>query len=185
MGDADRARPQESGRRRCGCRRARGRTRWRRPSASARRRCRRPPARRSRRPSRRRRCPPAPARRRGRRWPRRAAERPSGMPPRRSQLRAQAWMIFPPRGGSLPVFILFPTLTGLADGLALKELRYAADAGDSPQLVGPPLPAICGGDSAEVGGTLANAKTGKCAEVRKGPLRRGPFLSGPVSRILS
>jgi hypothetical protein len=26
----------------------------------------------------------------------------------------------------LPAFILFATLTGLADGLALKELRYAA-----------------------------------------------------------
>jgi hypothetical protein len=26
----------------------------------------------------------------------------------------------------------FLTLTGLADGLALKELRYAADACDSP-----------------------------------------------------
>jgi hypothetical protein len=31
-------------------------------------------------------------------------------------------------------------LTGLADGLALKELRYAAMSGDSPRLLGPPLP---------------------------------------------
>jgi hypothetical protein len=59
-----------------------------------------------------------------------------------------------------------------------------ADADDSPQLVGPPLPAICGGDSAEVGGTLANAKTGNCEEIGKAPFR-GPFRSGPVSRILS
>ena len=80
--------------------------------------------------------------------------------------------------------VSFQALTGLADGLALKELRYVADADDSPQLVGPPLAAICGGDSAEVGGTLANAKTEKCEEIGKAPLR-GPFLSGPVSRILS
>ena len=31
-------------------------------------------------------------------------------------------------------------LTGLADGLALKELRYAEMTGDSPRLLGPPLP---------------------------------------------
>ena len=39
-----------------------------------------------------------------------------------------------PRAARLfvPAFILFATLTGLADGLALKELRYAAEAGDSP-----------------------------------------------------
>ena len=37
-----------------------------------------------------------------------------------------------------PAFILFATLTGLADGLALKELRYAADACDSPQRIGSP-----------------------------------------------
>ncbi len=43
------------------------------------------------------------------------------------------------RWGPTPSLILFPTLTGLADGLALKELRYAADAGDSPQLLGPPI----------------------------------------------
>jgi hypothetical protein len=36
--------------------------------------------------------------------------------------------------------LLFATLTGLADGLALKELRYAADACDSPQLFGSPAP---------------------------------------------
>jgi hypothetical protein len=35
---------------------------------------------------------------------------------------------------------LFTTLTGLAVGLALKELRYAADAGDSPPLIGSPAP---------------------------------------------
>lgn len=33
-------------------------------------------------------------------------------------------------------------LTGLADGLALKELRYAEITGDSPRLLGPPLPSV-------------------------------------------
>ena len=33
-------------------------------------------------------------------------------------------------------------LTGLADGLALKELRYAEISGDSPRLLGPPLPSV-------------------------------------------
>jgi len=47
------------------------------------------------------------------------------------------------QGGFCLPSLLFATLTGLADGLALKELRYAADAGDSPQQVGPPLPAVC------------------------------------------
>jgi NAD(P)-dependent dehydrogenase (short-subunit alcohol dehydrogenase family) len=47
----------------------------------------------------------------------------------------------PERG--MPSFIAsFSTPTGLADGLALKELRYAADACDSPHYVGPPIPAI-------------------------------------------
>src|SRR3954470_18372071 len=36
---------------------------------------------------------------------------------------------------------LFRSLSGLADGLALKELRYAAEAGDSPHLLGSPIPA--------------------------------------------
>src|SRR3954470_18372072 len=36
---------------------------------------------------------------------------------------------------------LFRSLSGLADGLALKELRYAAEAGDSPHLLGSPITA--------------------------------------------
>ena len=44
--------------------------------------------------------------------------------------------------------ILSRTLTGLADGLALKEMRYAAEAGDSPQNYGSPDLRICSGDSA-------------------------------------
>jgi hypothetical protein len=47
-------------------------------------------------------------------------------------------LVFAHRGRAA-LLILFPTPTGLADGLALKELRYAADAGDSPQLTGPPI----------------------------------------------
>jgi hypothetical protein len=104
-------------------------------------------------------------------------------------------MIFPPKAVPAYVHRLFRTLTGLADGLALKELRYAADAGDSPQPIWVPRsPRYVGGDSAEVGGTLANAKTEKrpCDATHgptspqngKDPLR-GLSVSGPVSRILS
>lgn len=53
-----------------------------------------------------------------------------------------------------------------------------------PNYLGPPLLAICGEDSAEVGGRLANAKTEFAEALKKAPLR-GPFRSGPVSRILS
>jgi len=56
--------------------------------------------------------------------------------------------------------VLFLGLTGLADGLAPKERRYAI--GDSPQCnVGPPLlaPAYLGGNSAVVnGGIVATSK---------------------------
>src|SRR4051794_32327825 len=47
------------------------------------------------------------------------------------------------------------TLTGLAVGLALKELRYAADAGDSPQIWVPRSLRYVGRDSAEGRGMLA------------------------------
>jgi len=50
----------------------------------------------------------------------------------------------------LIVVISLATLTGLADGLALKELRYAAPAAIRPNYLGPPLFALCGEDSAEV-----------------------------------
>src|SRR2546423_1764576 len=51
----------------------------------------------------------------------------------------------------------FSTPTGLADGLALKELRYAADAGDSPRIRVPRSPRYVGGDSAEGRGMLTDA----------------------------
>jgi hypothetical protein len=92
--------------------------------------------------------------------------------------------------------VSFQALTGLADGLALKELRYAADAGDSPQPSGSPaLRGMSAEIQRKVGGTLANAKTesrppgrssfGKCAQNGRGPSMRGLSVSGPVSRILS
>src|SRR4051794_9942674 len=41
-------------------------------------------------------------------------------------------------------------LTGLADGLALKDRATRRTARDSPQLLGPPISDLCpGGDSAE------------------------------------
>jgi len=43
----------------------------------------------------------------------------------------------------LIVCISFQALTGLADGLALKELRYAAVAAIRPNYLGPPLSALC------------------------------------------
>jgi len=93
-----------------------------------------------------------------------------------------------------PAFILFATLTGLADGLALKELRYAADACDSPQRIGSPDLRAYWERRFSEGGTLANAKTENGDEVVKAPgfgsrTGRGPSrglsFSGPVSRILS
>src|SRR5262249_62120912 len=55
----------------------------------------------------------------------------------------------------LPLSIVsFRALPGLADGLALKELRYAADACDSPQLCGSPaLRGMWTEIQPEVGGT--------------------------------
>src|SRR5207247_7046160 len=60
------------------------------------------------------------------------------------------------------VHSLFPWLTGLADGLAPKEMALRRQsppirpnwAATEPPL-GPPIPALCGGDSAEGGGRLA------------------------------
>ena len=76
------------------------------------------------------------------------------------------------------VCISFQALAGLADGLALKELRYAAMPRFAPTNWVPRSPRYVGGDSAEVGGRLANAKTetGAKAEILapengKGPLR--------------
>src|SRR5215212_4696420 len=60
----------------------------------------------------------------------------------------------------LIVCISFQALTGLADGLALKELRYTAIAATRPKTNWVPRsPRYVGGDSAEVGARLANAKT--------------------------
>jgi len=50
---------------------------------------------------------------------------------------------------------LFLWLSGLADGLAPKRWRYAALRPRlAPNGLGPPIPAICGGDSAQSGGML-------------------------------
>src|ERR1700754_480389 len=56
--------------------------------------------------------------------------------------------------------MLFRALTGLAVGLALKELRYTTIRSRfAPTNWVPRSPRYVGGDSAEVGGRLANAKT--------------------------
>src|SRR5260221_418593 len=47
-------------------------------------------------------------------------------------------VFFPRRAVSTWLHVSFQALAGLADGLALKELRSAADAGDSPQLIASP-----------------------------------------------
>src|SRR5947207_14578982 len=51
---------------------------------------------------------------------------------------------------ALPSSMLFRSLTGLADGLAPKEMALRGDRRDSPQVFRSPDPAYVGRDSAKV-----------------------------------
>src|SRR5918992_251635 len=100
-----------------------------------------------------------------------------------------AWSV-PPRAGKAFVHPLFPTLTGLADGLALKELRYAAEACDSPHEWVPRSPRYMSGDSAEGRGMLAEAPTDNAplrARVRDSSraveIGPAPCGAGPVAGL--